>query len=156
MRFWARTLVVLLFVTVPAAAQYYPIGGKNKIRYDEFKWYTYSTPHFKISYYDRVEPKLEKIASFAESSYDDETYRRRRYAGAIKRLDNETEKRLIAKRLSRQIDRATAATRNLDLAAGNSHQRRIDYPAIDLRHQLISFGRAQKLSGIGNSTLTIR
>jgi hypothetical protein len=71
MKLWARILVVLLFATVPVAAQYYPIGGKNKIRYDEFKWHLYDTPHFRISYYDRVEPKLETIASFAESSYDE-------------------------------------------------------------------------------------
>jgi Tol biopolymer transport system component len=71
MRLWARTLVILLLVAVPAAGQYRAIGGKNKIRYDEFVWHTYDTPHFRISYYDRVAPKLEKIASFAESSYDE-------------------------------------------------------------------------------------
>jgi Tol biopolymer transport system component len=46
-------------------------GGKNKVRWDKFEWHTYDTPHFRISYYDRVEPSLEKIASFAESAYDD-------------------------------------------------------------------------------------
>ncbi len=71
MRIWARVLVLVLLVATPAAAQYRWIGGKNKIRYDEFKWYAYDTPHFKISFYDRVEPSLEKIASFSESAYDE-------------------------------------------------------------------------------------
>jgi Tol biopolymer transport system component len=61
----------MLLVTTPAAAQYRWIGGQNKVRYDEFKWYTYDTPHFQISYYDRVEPSLERVASFAESAYDE-------------------------------------------------------------------------------------
>ncbi|PWB73035.1 MAG: hypothetical protein C3F15_10330 [Holophagae bacterium] len=71
MRIWGRVLIALLLVSTPAAAQYAYIGGQNKVRYDVFDWKTYDTPHFKISFYDRVEPRLEKIASFAESSYDD-------------------------------------------------------------------------------------
>ena len=71
MRIWARLLVLVLLVATPAAAQYRCIGGKNKVRYDTFDWKTYDTPHFRISFYDRVEPSLEKIASFAESSYDE-------------------------------------------------------------------------------------
>jgi hypothetical protein len=51
-----------------AMAQYF---GKNKVRYDTFDWQEYSTPHFRISFYDRVEPNLAKIASFAESAYDE-------------------------------------------------------------------------------------
>jgi len=71
MRMWCRLLIALLLVSAPAAAQYSYIGGKNKVRYDVFDWKTYDTPHFKVSYYDRVEPSLERIASFAESAYDD-------------------------------------------------------------------------------------
>ena len=48
-----------------AAAQYF---GKNKVRYDTFDWQEYPTPHFRISFYDRVEPTLPKLASFAESA----------------------------------------------------------------------------------------
>jgi len=70
-----RVLGALLLVAIPASAQLNPydpyIGGKNKVRWDKFEWKTYETPHFKISYYDRVEPALEKIASYAESAYDD-------------------------------------------------------------------------------------
>jgi hypothetical protein len=60
--------LVLLLVAVPATAQYF---GKNKIRYDDFDWQIYPTPHFRISFYDRVRPSLPKIASFAESAYDE-------------------------------------------------------------------------------------
>jgi Tol biopolymer transport system component len=70
-----RVLGVLLLTAIPVAAQLNPydpyIGGKNKVRWDTFEWMIYETPHFKISYYDRVEPALEKIASYAESAYDD-------------------------------------------------------------------------------------
>lgn len=67
--------LALLVAALPAAAQLNPynpyVGGKNKVRWDDFEWKVYETPHFRISYYDRVEPSLEKIASYAESSYDD-------------------------------------------------------------------------------------
>lgn len=67
--------VVLLLTATAADAQLNPyspfVGGKNKVRYDRFEWRTYRTPHFVISYYDRVEPSLEKLASYAESSYDE-------------------------------------------------------------------------------------
>ena len=62
---------VVLAVTVPATAQTNFIAGKNKIRYDTFEWKVYDTPHFQISYYDRGEPSLSDVASFAESAYDD-------------------------------------------------------------------------------------
>jgi hypothetical protein len=67
-----RLAIALLFLAATvASAQTRNIGGKNKIRYDEFEWMTYDTPHFQISYYDRVESELDRVASFAESSYDD-------------------------------------------------------------------------------------
>ena len=44
--------------------------GKNKVRYDTFQWQEYATPHFRISFYDRGEPSLQRVASFAESAYD--------------------------------------------------------------------------------------
>jgi len=75
MRPWFKALLIFLLAAAPVAAQLDPynpyIGGKNKVRWDKFDWHTYDTPHFRISYYDRVEPALEKIASFAESAYDD-------------------------------------------------------------------------------------
>ncbi|MFI5165483.1 MAG: BamA/TamA family outer membrane protein [Thermoanaerobaculales bacterium] len=60
--------VLALLVASSAAAQFF---GKNKIRYDTFDWRVYPTPHFRISFYDRVEPSLPKLASFAESAYDE-------------------------------------------------------------------------------------
>lgn len=60
--------LLALLVAVPAAGQYF---GKNKIRYDDFAWQEYSTPHFRISFYDRVQPALPRVASFAESAYDE-------------------------------------------------------------------------------------
>jgi hypothetical protein len=70
MRRWLFLMAVVV-AAMPAAAQYQPIGGKNKIRYDTFDWKVYETPHFRISFYDREQPVLEKLASFAESSYDE-------------------------------------------------------------------------------------
>ena len=61
-------LAAVLLVVSPAAAQYF---GKNKVRYDSFRWMVYPTPHFRISFYAEVEPSLPKIASFAESAYDE-------------------------------------------------------------------------------------
>jgi hypothetical protein len=60
--------VLALLLAPPVAAQYF---GKNKVRYDTFDWKVYPTPHFRISFYDRVEPSLPKLASFAESAYDE-------------------------------------------------------------------------------------
>ncbi|MEN8164747.1 MAG: hypothetical protein ABFS37_11510, partial [Acidobacteriota bacterium] len=64
-------VVLVLMAAVPVTAQMGYIGGKNKIRYDSFDWKVYETPHFRISYYDRVEPSLDEVASFAESAYDE-------------------------------------------------------------------------------------
>ena len=63
--------VLALLVATLGHAQDYTFFGKNKIRYDNFDWKVYPTPHFRISFYDRVEPSLPKIASFAESAYDE-------------------------------------------------------------------------------------
>lgn len=64
-------LLPTLILAAPAAAQNNYIGGKNKISYRDFDWKVYETPHFRISYYDRVEGSLEDVASYAESAYDD-------------------------------------------------------------------------------------
>ena len=59
--------VALLLTAANASAQGF---GKNKVRYDSFEWQEYATPHFRISFYDRAEPSLPRVASFAESAYD--------------------------------------------------------------------------------------
>ncbi|MCL4809504.1 MAG: PD40 domain-containing protein, partial [Thermoanaerobaculia bacterium] len=54
---------------VPAASA--PAQGQNKIVYDKFDWKIYSSTHFRIYHYGRGEEALGKVASMAESAYDD-------------------------------------------------------------------------------------
>ena len=69
---WAF-LVALVIVAHAgqAAAQtpYIPYWGKNNIHYDTFQWKIYTTDHFEIYFYPEVESHLERIASYAESAY---------------------------------------------------------------------------------------
>src|SRR5436189_2291107 len=46
-----------------------PYFGKNNIHYDKFKWFIYTTDHFEIYYYPEIEKHLERVASYAESAY---------------------------------------------------------------------------------------
>lgn len=54
-----------------AAAQvpFVPYFGKNNPHYDRFAWQIYTTDHFEIYFYPEVQPHLERIASYAESAY---------------------------------------------------------------------------------------
>ena len=52
-----------------AQTPYVPYYGKNKIRYDNFEWHIYTTDHFEIYYYPEIEQHLERVASYAESAY---------------------------------------------------------------------------------------
>jgi len=52
-----------------AQAQFVPYFGKNKVKYDNFAWRIYKSPHFEIYYYPELEPHLARIASYAESAY---------------------------------------------------------------------------------------
>ncbi len=52
-----------------AQTPYVPYLGKNRIRFDNFKWKIYTTDHFEIYYYPEIEQHLERIASYAESAY---------------------------------------------------------------------------------------
>ncbi|MFY9549919.1 MAG: hypothetical protein WAU32_02110 [Thermoanaerobaculia bacterium] len=62
-------------LTAPAAGQvitpYYTYFGQNKIVYDKFPWQTYKSTHFVIYFYDREQVSLQKVASYAESAYDE-------------------------------------------------------------------------------------
>ncbi len=67
-------LLALVFVggaVEQAVAQtpYVPYFGKNRIRYNDFKWRIYTTDHFDIYHYPDFESELERIASYAESAY---------------------------------------------------------------------------------------
>ena len=44
--------------------------GKNKIRYKDFDWQIYHSPHFDVYYYEEEAEQLQKVVSFAESAYD--------------------------------------------------------------------------------------
>jgi len=68
--------LALVAAAAPAAAQIYMdnpdyVFGENKIVYDKFDWKTYRSTHFTIFYYDREQVSLQKVASFAESAYND-------------------------------------------------------------------------------------
>jgi hypothetical protein len=54
-----------------AAAQtpFVPYYGKNLVRYKDFRWKIYTTEHFEIYYYTDIEKHLERVASYAESAY---------------------------------------------------------------------------------------
>src|SRR5215210_7182058 len=52
-----------------AQTGYVPYYGKNRIRYDNFKWTIYTTDHFEIYYYPEIEQHLERVTSYAESAY---------------------------------------------------------------------------------------
>ena len=36
--------------TASAQTQYIPYYGKNRVKYDQFKWHIYTTDHFEIFY----------------------------------------------------------------------------------------------------------
>jgi hypothetical protein len=64
-------MVLVTGIAHEAAAQtpFFPYYGKNKIRYDDFKWKIYTTDHFEIYYYPEIEQHLERVASYSESAY---------------------------------------------------------------------------------------
>ena len=65
----SMTLVVILSAAGASAQSLVPYYGKNQIRYDNFQWHIYTTDHFEIYYYPETEQHLERVASYAESAY---------------------------------------------------------------------------------------
>src|SRR5262245_3684902 len=65
------TLVFSAGSATDAFAQtgYIPYYGKNKIRYNNFRWHIYTTDHFEVYYYPEIEQHLGRIVSYAESAY---------------------------------------------------------------------------------------
>ncbi len=61
--------LALLAPAPRAAAQFVPYFGKNNVKYDDFKWQIYKSPHFEIYYYPEFEQHLGRLASYAESAY---------------------------------------------------------------------------------------
>ncbi|MCM2254368.1 MAG: BamA/TamA family outer membrane protein [Vicinamibacteria bacterium] len=65
----AAALFAALAPAAPAHAQFVPYFGKNKIKYDDFDWRIYKSPHFEIYYYPEFEQHLPRLASYMESAY---------------------------------------------------------------------------------------
>ena len=69
-------IALLAFLMTGGAVQeafgqtpYVPYYGKNRIRYNDFRWHIYKTDHFEIYYYPEIESHLERVTSYAESAY---------------------------------------------------------------------------------------
>jgi hypothetical protein len=62
-------LLLVLAAAAPAAAQFVPYYGKNKVSYDTFAWRVYKSPHFEVYYYPEFEQHLARVVSYAESAY---------------------------------------------------------------------------------------
>ena len=66
-------LAIALFSLMPsdmsAQSNFAPYYGKNRVKYDNFDWHIYTTDHFEIFYYPELEEHLERVASYAESAY---------------------------------------------------------------------------------------
>ena len=75
LRLSAVAVLIACLVTLragPAAAQatgFVPYFGKNNPHYDRFAWRIYNTDHFEIYYYPEIEKHLARVASYAESAY---------------------------------------------------------------------------------------
>jgi Tol biopolymer transport system component len=69
----SRAALAVLLLLLPAAAQaqfgYFPYYGKNKVKYDNFDWRIYQSPHFEVYYYPEFEQHLERLVSYMESAY---------------------------------------------------------------------------------------
>jgi hypothetical protein len=70
----AGAIMAVALAATDLAAQmttnrYAPYFGKNRVKYDNFQWYIYTTDHFEIYYYPEIEEHLERIAGYAESAY---------------------------------------------------------------------------------------
>src|SRR4029453_639285 len=67
----ARLLCLLLVLAsaTPAAAQFVPYFGKNKVAYDTFACRVYKSPHFEVYYSPEFEQHLARVVSYGESAY---------------------------------------------------------------------------------------
>ena len=68
----ARSLLPALSLALaaaPASAQFVPYYGKNKVKYDNFSWRIYKSPHFEVYYYPEFEQHLARLTSYLESGY---------------------------------------------------------------------------------------
>src|SRR5436190_19671746 len=61
--------LLLALGAAPADAQFIPYFGKNKVKYDNFAWRVYKSPHFEVYYYPEFEQHLARLVSYLESAY---------------------------------------------------------------------------------------
>ncbi|MGE5357714.1 MAG: hypothetical protein ACM3NQ_01765, partial [Bacteroidales bacterium] len=70
---WLLGALAAVLVSAPnalvAQSQLAPYYGKNLVHYNTFRWRIYTTDHFEIYYYPEVQQHLERVASYAESAY---------------------------------------------------------------------------------------
>ncbi len=68
-RVLALSLLLAFPAAPPAEAQFIPYFGKNKVKYDNFAWRVYKSPHFEVYYYPEFEQHLARLVSYLESAY---------------------------------------------------------------------------------------
>ncbi|MBA2422910.1 MAG: PD40 domain-containing protein [Chitinophagales bacterium] len=61
-------LGVALISSAFASAQEY--FGQNKVKYDQFEWAVFNTPHFQIYYYEEEKDAVKDVAQISEIWYD--------------------------------------------------------------------------------------
>ena len=66
-----KTALALTLLLCAARARGQEGFGENKIVYDQFDWRTYRSTHFTVYFYEKERSSLQKVASYAESAYDD-------------------------------------------------------------------------------------
>jgi hypothetical protein len=63
-------VLLLTLSSAPSAqAQFIPYFGKNNVKYDDFAWRIYKSPHFEVFYYPEFEQHLARLVSYLESAY---------------------------------------------------------------------------------------
>src|SRR5260221_12904510 len=67
-RLLALSLILALPAVPPAEAQFIPYYGKNKVKYDNFAWRVYKSPHFEVYYYPEFEQHLAPLLSYLASA----------------------------------------------------------------------------------------
>ena len=68
-KFSLHKALLLILITQSVLYSQYVDFGRNKVQYNNFTWYTLSTPHFKIYYYPQMKELAEIGAAYAEEAY---------------------------------------------------------------------------------------
>jgi hypothetical protein len=66
---WLSLLALATLAAPPLEAQFIPYYGKARVKYDNFSWRVYRSPHFEAYYYPEFEQHLERLVSYLESAY---------------------------------------------------------------------------------------